>query len=116
MKKNCVIYRRKFILEGFNTIVAYNGRDVLKQIDDKIDLIILDIKMPYIDGFEVAQSLKESNIPIIFLTAKDNLDTRLKCFSLGAKDYLPKPFYMEELIIRIKMHSIKVILKVCLPT
>ena len=64
-------------LEGFNTIVAYNGRDVLKQIDDKIDLIILDIKMPYIDGFEVAQSLKESNIPIIFLTAKDNLDTRL---------------------------------------
>lgn len=38
-------------LEGFNTIVAYNGRDVLKQIDDKIDLIILDIKMPYIDGF-----------------------------------------------------------------
>ena len=49
-------------LEGFNTIVAYNGRDVLKQIDDKIDLIILDIKMPYIDGFEVAQSLKESNI------------------------------------------------------
>ena len=54
-------------LEGFNTIVAYNGRDVLKQIDDKIDLIILDIKMPYIDGFEVAQSLKESNIPIIFL-------------------------------------------------
>ena len=45
-------------LEGFNTIVAYNGRDVLKQIDDKIDLIILDIKMPYIDGFEVAQSLK----------------------------------------------------------
>ena len=89
-------------LEGFNTIVAYNGRDVLKQIDDKIDLIILDIKMPYIDGFEVAQSLKESNIPIIFLTAKDNLDIRLKCFSLGAKDYLPKPFYMEELIIRIK--------------
>ncbi|MCG1862373.1 two-component system, OmpR family, lantibiotic biosynthesis response regulator NisR/SpaR [Staphylococcus epidermidis] len=89
-------------LEGFNTIVVYNGRDVLKQIDDKIDLIILDIKMPYIDGFEVAQSLKESNIPIIFLTAKDNLDTRLKCFSLGAKDYLPKPFYMEELIIRIK--------------
>lgn len=57
-------------LEGFNTIVAYNGRDVLKQIDDKIDLIILDIKMPYIDGFEVAQSLKESNIPIIFLLLK----------------------------------------------
>ena len=57
-------------LEGFNTIVAYNGRDVLKQIDDKIDLIILDIKMPYIDGFEVAQSLKESNIPIIFLTVQ----------------------------------------------
>lgn len=51
-------------LEGFNTIVAYNGRDVLKQIDDKIDLIILDIKMPYIDGFEVAQSLKDSNFII----------------------------------------------------
>ena len=63
-------------------------------------------------GLKLLNHLKESNIPIIFLTAKDNLDIRLKCFSLGAKDYLPKPFYMEELIIRIKMYLIKVILKV----
>lgn len=89
-------------LEGFKTTVAYNGREALEKINEHIHLIILDIKMPYSDGFEVAQSLSQSNIPIIFLTAKDNLDTRLKCFSLGAKDYIAKPFYMEELIVRIE--------------
>ncbi|REI14240.1 response regulator transcription factor, partial [Staphylococcus felis] len=57
---------------------------------------------PYMDGFSVAKHLSSTHIPIIFLTAKDSLETRLKCFSLGAKDYLSKPFYMEELIIRIK--------------
>ncbi len=89
-------------LEGFNTIIAYNGREVLEKLNDTIHLIVLDIKMPFLNGFEVAQSLKNGAIPIIFLTAKDNLDTRLKCFSLGAKDYLSKPFYMEELVVRIK--------------
>lgn len=89
-------------LERFNTIIAYNGHEVLEKLNDTIHLIVLDIKMPFLNGFEVAQSLKNGAIPIIFLTAKDNLDTRLKCFSLGAKDYLSKPFYMEELIVIIK--------------
>ncbi|MBH9581766.1 response regulator transcription factor [Staphylococcus felis] len=89
-------------LEGFNTIVAYNGREAIEKIDDSIHLIVLDIKIPYMDGFSVAKHLSSTHIPIIFLTAKDSLETRLKCFSLGAKDYLSKPFYMEELIIRIK--------------
>lgn len=89
-------------LEGFNTIVAYNGREAIEKIDDSIHLIVLDIKIPYMDGFSVVKHLSSTHIPIIFLTAKDSLETRLKCFSLGAKDYLSKPFYMEELIIRIK--------------
>ncbi|REH98145.1 DNA-binding response regulator [Staphylococcus felis] len=89
-------------LEGFNTIMAYNGREAIEKIDDSIHLIVLDIKIPYMDGFSVAKHLSSTHIPIIFLTAKDSLETRLKCFSLGAKDYLSKPFYMEELIIRIK--------------
>lgn len=89
-------------LEGFNTITASNGREALEKLDDSIHLIILDIKMPYSDGYDVANSLQGREIPIIFLTAKDNLDTRLKCFALGATDYIAKPFYMEELTVRIK--------------
>ena len=89
-------------LEGFTTITAYNGREAIEKLDESIHLIILDIKMPYSDGFEVAKILQDSDIPIIFLTAKDNLDTRLKCFSLGAMDYVAKPFYMQELTARIK--------------
>nr|WP_244942389.1 response regulator transcription factor [Staphylococcus argensis] len=89
-------------LEGFTTITACNGREAMEKLDESIHLIILDIRMPYSDGFEVAKILQDSDIPIIFLTAKDNLDTRLKCFSLGAMDYVAKPFYMEELTARIK--------------
>ena len=89
-------------LEGFTTITAYNGREAIEKLDESIHLIILDIRMPYSDGFEVAKVLQDSDIPIIFLTAKDNLDTRLKCFSLGAMDYVVKPFYMQELTARIK--------------
>lgn len=89
-------------LEGFNTITASNGREALEKVDESIHLVILDIKMPYSDGFEVAKNLKDKELPIIFLTAKDNLDTRLKCFALGAIDYIAKPFYMEELTARIK--------------
>ncbi|MCY1599064.1 response regulator transcription factor [Staphylococcus pettenkoferi] len=89
-------------LEGFTTITAYNGREAIEKLDESIHLIILDIRMPYSDGFEVAKILQDSDIPIIFLTAKDNLDTRLKCFSLGAMDYVVKPFYMQELTARIK--------------
>ena len=89
-------------LEGFTTITAYNGREAIEKLDESIHLIILDIRMPYSDGFEVAKILQDSDIPIIFLTAKDNLDTRLKCFSLGAMDYVAKPFYMQELTARIK--------------
>ncbi|ASE37295.1 MULTISPECIES: response regulator transcription factor [Staphylococcus] len=89
-------------LEGFTTITAYNGREAIEKLDESIHLIILDIRMPYSDGFEVAKILQDSGIPIIFLTAKDNLDTRLKCFSLGAMDYVAKPFYMQELTARIK--------------
>nr|WP_276559261.1 response regulator transcription factor [Staphylococcus pettenkoferi] len=89
-------------LEGFTTITAYNGREAIEKLDESIHLIILDIRMPYSDGFEVAKVLQDSDIPIIFLTAKDNLDTRLKCFSLGAMDYVAKPFYMQELTARIK--------------
>ncbi|MFC6293601.1 DNA-binding response regulator [Macrococcus epidermidis] len=94
--------QESLFLEGFNTIVAYNGREAIEKLNSSINLIILDIKMPYVDGFTVAEQISSTDIPIIFLTAKDNLDTRLKCFSLGAKDYIAKPFYMEELVVRIK--------------
>lgn len=89
-------------LEGFTTITAYNGREAIEKLDESIHLIILDIRMPYSDGYEVAKILQDSDIPIIFLTAKDDLDTRLKCFSLGAMDYVAKPFYMQELTARLK--------------
>lgn len=70
----------------------------------KPDICLLDIMMPHKDGFEVAREIrkKDENIPILFLTAKDQTKDVLKGFELGANDYIRKPFSMEELIVRMK--------------
>ena len=69
------------------------------------DVAILDLMLPKLDGFEVLQQAKaaSSDMPIIILSAKVDLHDRLKGFDLGADDYLPKPFYVEELLARIKL-------------
>lgn len=92
--------------EGFETIEASNGVDALNLfLDDKdIDLIILDVMMPQMDGWEVCKKIRtySQTIPILMLTAKDTNEDIIKGFQLGSDDYLTKPFHILILIERVK--------------
>jgi two-component system sensor histidine kinase/response regulator len=95
--------------EGYEIEVALSGKEALEWVSEKpFDLILLDIMMPEMDGFEVCKKLKAmpeaSKIPVIFLTAKYDSDSVIKGFNAGAVDYLTKPFASEELMMRVKTH------------
>lgn len=89
---------RKFIVEYFNkqnaqVIEACNGYEGLDYMDDSVDIVLLDIMMSGIDGYEVCQLLREkSDVPIIFISALSEDDNKLKGFALGADDFISKPF------------------------
>ena len=88
-------------LVGHSYEQVYNGIDAVNvALGGKVDLILLDVMLPGIDGFEVIKEIPE--IPVIFITAKDGLEHRLKGFSLGADDYITKPFEMLELLARVE--------------
>lgn len=92
---------------GFQTRCAKSGEIALMAVKTTCpDLILLDIKMPDMDGYEVCEHLKAldttRNIPIIFLSALDDVIDKIKAFSLGAVDYITKPFQVEEVLIRVK--------------
>jgi two-component system, OmpR family, phosphate regulon response regulator PhoB len=91
----------------FRVVEARDGEEGLRAaFDDRPDAIILDVMMPRLSGFEVARQLKAdpvtSGIPILFLSAKGEAESRIKGLELGADDYLPKPFSPKELVLRIK--------------
>lgn len=93
----------------YNLYVADNGEKAIKiAIDKKPDLILLDIMMPSLSGFEVCRILKSNTdtleIPVIFLTAKNESEDIVTGFSLGAVDYITKPFKREEVLVRIANH------------
>jgi DNA-binding response OmpR family regulator len=91
--------------EGFTVEPVFDGETGLtRSMDGKIDLIILDIMLPKIDGFEILKTLRDKkiNTPIIVLTAKDALTDKVSGLNLGADDYLTKPFAFAELSARIK--------------
>ncbi|MFO7867146.1 MAG: response regulator transcription factor [Candidatus Aminicenantes bacterium] len=91
--------------EGFEVVWAENGRRALEMCESRaFDLIILDIMIPYLDGFEVARRIREKSprIPILMLTARTGVKDRVKGLETGADDYLTKPFHLEELLARIK--------------
>lgn len=95
--------------QGYMIATAKNGKSAIaKAKAHKFDLILLDIVLPDIDGFEVCSHLKSNpqtqDIPIIFLTAKKEKDSIIKGFQLGAVDYIPKPFSKEELVARVNFH------------
>jgi signal transduction histidine kinase len=95
--------------KGYKPVVANSGANALKYLEQKLpDLILLDIMMPEMDGFEVCQIIKSqdrfSDIPLIFLTAKNEVADVVKGFSLGAVDFISKPFRSEEVLIRIQNH------------
>jgi len=94
---------------NYNFSFALNGKQALEIIKTKsFDIILLDIMMPQMNGFEVCEHLKKDpqthDIPVIFLTAKADLDSLSKGFKVGAVDYITKPFYADELISRVKTH------------
>ncbi|NOR44983.1 MAG: response regulator [Candidatus Delongbacteria bacterium] len=94
-------------INNFNSLFTTDGRKVLGILEqNNIDLILLDIIMPNIDGYEVCKLVKSderfSDIPIIFLSAAQEKEDLIKGFKLGAQDFVRKPFYGEELIARIK--------------
>src|SRR4030042_6086288 len=88
---------------GFQTSAAIDGAQALQIIERELpDLIILDIVMPKIDGFEVCRRLREwSRIPIIMLSALADEEDKVKCLELGADDYISKPFGLSELMARV---------------
>jgi two-component system, OmpR family, alkaline phosphatase synthesis response regulator PhoP len=92
--------------DNFEVLVSSNGKDALKKITQNPDLIVLDIMMPEMDGFELYQQIKANkeyqDIPIIFLTAKSGETDEIKGLDLGASDYIQKPISPKKLIARIK--------------
>jgi putative two-component system response regulator len=97
--------------DGYEFSFAHNGSEALRLISadtEAFDLILLDIMMPGVNGFEVCGKLKENantaDIPIIFLTAKIDVDAISRGFELGGIDYITKPFHANELLARVKTH------------
>ncbi|MBP0028265.1 response regulator [Roseofilum sp. Guam] len=94
---------------GWEILVAVDGESAIEQVEyAKPDLILLDVMMPGIDGFETCRRLKSSpstqDIPIIFTTALGEIEDKMQGFALGAVDYITKPFRQEEVLARIKVH------------
>lgn len=103
--KNSMLLKRFLEVEGYCVTYANNGTIGWELYHtSKSDLILLDINMPEMNGFELAQKIREVNqkVLIFFLTDRTEKDDRLKGFSLKGNDYIPKPFYPEELIAKIK--------------
>ena len=89
---------------GFNVFTAENGEAGLAVVQkEEIDLVIADVMMPVMDGFEFLERLRADgkNIPVIFVTAKESLDDKRTGFNLGADDYMVKPIDHEELLLRV---------------
>ena len=99
-------YLRNGLTEsGYVVDLARNGKDGLHMAQEfRYDLIVLDVMMPEMDGWEVMRRLdKETGVPVLFLSARGTLDDRLKGLDLGADDYLVKPFSFAELLARIRV-------------
>jgi len=93
-------------IRGYRVVVADNGQEALALfLEGEFNLCIFDVMMPLMDGFELARQVREndSDVPIIFLTAKGLKEDRLQGFRMGGDDYLTKPFSIEELLFRIEV-------------
>lgn len=97
--------RRGLAFEGYEVVTASNGEQGLnKMMESEPDMVILDVMMPRVDGWEVCRRIREagSSVPVLMLTAKDDIKDRVKGLDNGADDYLVKPFALEELLARVR--------------
>lgn len=100
-------------MEGYEVVTAKNGNDAAKKFEkQRFNLAILDVMMPEMTGFEVCQQIRitDTELPILFLTAKDSSHDKVTGLKVGADDYITKPFNLEELLLRVKIlvkHSLK---------
>lgn len=93
-------------LEGYHITAVTDGKQALKEFrNGRYDLIILDVMLPEVDGFNVCQTIRLENntVPILFLTAKSSSQDKIQGLKLGADDYLTKPFNLEELLLRVQI-------------
>ncbi|MFJ7973669.1 response regulator transcription factor [Psychrobacillus sp. NPDC096389] len=91
--------------EGYTVFCAYNSEEALRILPKNPNLIILDVMMPGMDGYELCQKIRESiSCPIIFVSAKNTVQDRIKGLMFGGDDYMEKPFSMKELKTRIYAH------------
>ena len=105
-EKKVASFIKKGLEEEFYSVdAAYDGKEGLQlALTEDYDLIILDVMLPFKNGFTVLQELREEkvSIPVLFLTAKDTLSDKVQGLDAGADDYLPKPFAFEELLARVR--------------
>jgi len=93
-------------LEGYAVVSAITGIDALKEFrKQSFDLIVLDVMLPEMNGFDVCEEIRKENakVPVLFLTAKASSEDRITGLKLGADDYLTKPFNLEELLLRVQI-------------
>jgi len=91
---------------GFDVRVAQTGRDALKQVADFApDVVLLDVMLPDLDGFEIVRRMRMdgTKVPVLFLTARDTVDDKVRGLTLGGDDYVTKPFSLEEVVARIQV-------------
>jgi DNA-binding response OmpR family regulator len=105
--KNVKLLEALLIPRGYQVVTAYNGEEALRQVQqEQPDLILLDVMMPILDGFEVCKRLKDNDetrlIPIVIMTALGQVEDRIKGIEAGADDFLTKPVHREELMARIR--------------
>ena len=101
------LYRIVLEKEGFKVLTVHNGQEAWDLIENEhVDLVITDILMPVMDGYEFTKLLRHSNpgMPVLMITAKDDFPSKNKGFSLGTDDYMTKPFSPSELVARVKAH------------
>jgi DNA-binding response OmpR family regulator len=105
--KNVKLLEALLIPRGYTVVKAYNGEEALQQVQqEQPDLILLDVMMPLLDGFEVCRRLKENDetrlIPVVIMTALGQVEDRVKGIEAGADDFLTKPVHRDELLARIR--------------
>ena len=97
------LIRMSLTKEGYRCTCAYDGAEAADLLEkNQYDLILLDVMLPEVDGFELMEYIRPLEIPVIFLTAKSSVADRVKGLRLGAEDYITKPFELMELLARVE--------------